>query len=123
MANSQSKLIHNDPPMSEELTMQAKLRAAVFDGVSEGDVKEVIQGIVKKAKEGDPKSIKYFFDNILGGAGGTQLTQNNFYNGDPPPPESSINAPPGSPEKVAAMSNRIANGHTAFCDSDGGYGN
>lgn len=54
------------PQLPEEQTCQAKLRAALFDGVSEQDAKDVVQAIVKAAKSGDAKAQKMFFDYLAG---------------------------------------------------------
>lgn len=53
--------------LPEEETFQAALRAAMFNGISETDVSDVVKGIVAKAKCGDPQSQKLFFDYLLGG--------------------------------------------------------
>ena len=52
--------------LPEEQTYQAKLRNAVFDAISESDVSDVVKQIVGKAKEGDTKAQKMFFDYLLG---------------------------------------------------------
>ncbi len=50
--------------LPEENCYQAKLRAAVYDGVSETDVQEIVKGIVARAKAGDPAAQKLFFAQI-----------------------------------------------------------
>jgi hypothetical protein len=66
--------------LPDEQCFHAKLRAAVFDGISEQDVKEVVQTIVAKAKAGDTRAQKVFFDHILGGkVKPTQITVNNHF--------------------------------------------
>ncbi len=62
--------------LPEPETYQAKLRAAVFDGVSEADVADVVKSITAKAKAGDPQATKLFFDFVLGSK--KQVTVNNF---------------------------------------------
>lgn len=64
--------------MPEEETYQANLRAAVFNGVSETDVKEVVQAIVAKAKAGDTQAQKMMFEYVLGTK--TKPTQINVTN-------------------------------------------
>lgn len=109
MASDSSKkpLINRQSPLPEEQTAQAKLRAAVFNGVSESDVKDVIAAIVKRSKEGDPQALKYFFEYILGGSAQVvNLTQHNHhYVGDMP-----VDAAPGSLEKIEAMRRRAEKG-------------
>jgi hypothetical protein len=66
--------------LPEEQCYQAQLRAAVYDGVKESDVKEIVQGIVQRAKEGDASAQKLFFDQILGAkTKPTQIVVNNHF--------------------------------------------
>jgi hypothetical protein len=59
----------------EEMTYQARIRAAVFDGVTEADAKAVVQKIVEKAKAGDEKAQRMFLDYLAGfGASPTKIT-------------------------------------------------
>ena len=110
MAKKRRSLINSDSPLAEEQTMQARLRAAVFDGVSEGDVAEVVQGITKRAKDGDPQALKYFFEYVLGGKLAPQnATQNNFYLGsdDDEDPEDQLG---DAADRLEVMSFRAARG-------------
>lgn len=52
--------------MPEEQTYQAKLRAAMAGCVSEADMTDVVKQIVEKAKAGDSKAQKMFFEYIAG---------------------------------------------------------
>jgi streptomycin 6-kinase len=45
---------------------QASMRAALFDGVTEGDVTEIVQSVVKKAKAGDIKAADFLFRWTIG---------------------------------------------------------
>lgn len=63
----------------EEQAYQSKLRTAVYDAVGESDVTEIVQGITKRAKEGDAKAIGQFFDYVMGGKQNVKLVQNNYY--------------------------------------------
>lgn len=66
--------------MPEEMTYQAKLRTAMFDGVTEQDVTDVVKSIVEKAKAGDAKSQQVFFDYIVGAkCKPTSVTVNNHF--------------------------------------------
>jgi hypothetical protein len=66
--------------LPEENCYQAQLRAAVYDGVKEADVKAIVEGIVKRAKEGDVQATKIFFDQILGAkVKPTQIVVNNHF--------------------------------------------
>lgn len=50
----------------EEQTYQAKLRAAMSGGVSEADVNEIVKNITAKAKTGDERALKMFFEYVVG---------------------------------------------------------
>lgn len=52
--------------LPEEQTFQSRLQKAVYNGVTEDDVKTVIEKIVAGAKAGDPRSTRLFFDYVLG---------------------------------------------------------
>lgn len=92
--------------VEEQHTAQAKLRAAVFNAVGESDVKDIVKGIVERAKSGDKEATKYFFDYILGGRVTTAVQQNVYVDGRSEPDEPT-DAKPGSPEKVALMADRF----------------
>ena len=66
--------------LPEESCYQTRLRNAVYDGVKESDVKEIIEGIVARAKAGDANAQKLFFDQILGAkTKPTQIVVNNTF--------------------------------------------
>lgn len=66
--------------LPEEQCYQSMLRNAVYDGVKESDVKEIVEGIVKRAKAGDPQAMKLFFDQILGAkTKPTNIVVNNHF--------------------------------------------
>ena len=50
----------------EEQTFQASLRQAIFNGVTETDVSDVVKQITAKAKAGDTQAQKMFFEYVLG---------------------------------------------------------
>ena len=53
------------------------LREAVFNGISEGDVKEIVQNLVQRAKDGDPQAVRSVFEYVLGGRNAPEsITQN-----------------------------------------------
>lgn len=116
---SANSLINVPPPLSEEQTMQAVLRQAVYAGVSEADAAEVVKGIIERAKAGDPKSVQLFFDYILGGKMGPQtVVQQLFVCGDSPQPSQGTDELPGTSGKVSAMRERVARGEGAFSPDD-----
>ncbi len=67
--------------VSEEETCQAALRKAVFNGINESDVQDVIKTIVNQAKAGDDTAQKIFFEYILGVSNkpATIRVTNNFH--------------------------------------------
>lgn len=66
--------------LPEESCYQTRLRNAVYDGVNECDVKEIVQGIITRAKAGDAKAQQLFFDQILGAkVKPTQIVVNNTF--------------------------------------------
>jgi len=72
--------------MPEELTYQAKLRKVMVEAITEEDVKEVVAGIVSRAKKGDRIATKQLFDHLLGGNRPvTAIQVNNYGDGDPGP--------------------------------------
>jgi hypothetical protein len=44
----------------------ARLRSLMLDAVSEEDLKAIIEGLVGRAKAGDPAAIKILLDHVLG---------------------------------------------------------
>ena len=103
--------------LAEEQTYQSKLRQAVFDAVSESDVKDIVEGIVEKAKAGDEKATKMVFDYVLGSSQPVSLTQNNYHehhhsnDGDGPPSTPPLK-PGESPsvDRLDALQRRAVNG-------------
>jgi len=95
---------------SDVLGWTNKLRQAMYDGVSEQDAKEVVQGIVTRAKAGDKTAIQLFFKYLVGeGKAPSTLIQNNYYGHKADP-----DAEPGSPAKVADLQQRAAAGQALF---------
>jgi plasmid stability protein len=52
--------------LPEEVTYQARLRAAMSGIVSESDVQDVVKQIVEGAKQGNAASQKMFFEYLVG---------------------------------------------------------
>lgn len=48
------------------LSMQGKLRQAIFDAISVQDVTEIVKKQVEKAKAGDEKSLQFVMKYVLG---------------------------------------------------------
>lgn len=66
MASDQVRLLNEPTQLDEEQTAQAKLRAAIYDGIGEADVAEIVRETVARAKKGDQQSLKWVFDYFLG---------------------------------------------------------
>lgn len=74
--SSKGKLLSVAPPVGVPDWVQ-KLRGAMFAAVSEQDVRDMMQAIVKDAKNGDAQSRKLILDYVLGG-GVRSAIQNNL---------------------------------------------
>lgn len=48
------------------LSMQGKLRQAIFDAISVQDVTEIVKKQVEKAKAGDERSLQFVMKYVLG---------------------------------------------------------
>ncbi len=48
------------------LTMQGRLRQAIFDAITEQDVSAIVKKQVEKAKAGDEKSLQFVMKYVLG---------------------------------------------------------
>lgn len=107
-------------PQPEEQSYQAKLRHAIYDGIKESDVAEIVQGIVKRAKNGDEKAVKQFFEYVLG-SGVKQATQNNVYVSAPAASEPT-SAKPRTAGKIEVMRLRAERGEELFHEKDTGVG-
>lgn len=64
--------------LPEEQTYQARLRAAIYNGVTEQDVSDVVKCIVSKAKTGDKMAIAQFFEFIVGSKAQRVTINNSF---------------------------------------------
>jgi hypothetical protein len=95
----------------------AKMRAAVCDIITPGDIEEIVKNQVARAKSGDPAAIKFVFDQLLGGGmKGATFIQNNNY-GDEGAGKPS-NAVPGTPAKLDLIRRRVEAGLPACNPSD-----
>lgn len=65
--------------LPEHLTWAAKLRTAAAKAVSETDIAEIIQDVVKRAKAGDDRARRFLFDAVLGTHQPLTLKQVNHY--------------------------------------------
>jgi len=70
--------------LPEHLTYAAKLRTAAAKAVSEADIAEIIQDVVKRAKAGDDRARRFLFDAVLGAHQPLTLKQENHYHEEKP---------------------------------------
>jgi hypothetical protein len=120
-------LIRDKKPPNPSSTgdWMARLRAALFEAVSEDDVREIAEKLVERAKEGDLQATRLLFGYILGGSG--VKVQNavivNQNPGDDHRPLAPLPAPPtkalpNTPGRLEAYSERATNGQPLFDPRD-----
>lgn len=66
--------------LPEEQTYQSRLHTAIYDGITEQDVVDVVKGIVAKAKAGDKAAIAQFFEFVVGSKAQRVTINNTFRN-------------------------------------------
>ncbi len=64
--------------LPEDQTYQSRLRAAIYNGVTEQDVADVVKCIVAKAKSGDKVAIAQFFEFVVGSKAQRVTINNSF---------------------------------------------
>lgn len=64
--------------VQDQLNWQAKLRAAIFDAVSEEDVQAIVKNQVEQAKQGKESAVKFVMTHILGTQTPIQIKQTNI---------------------------------------------
>lgn len=97
--------------LEEQQTAQAKLRAAVYNGISEQDVKQVVAALVQKAKKGDRTALKFLFEHVLG-SGLKTAVQNNYIVERPAPAAA-------NGRDLQGMRRRAQSGLPIFDEQDG----
>lgn len=92
------------------------MRQAAMKCIRPGDIEQMVQAQIDKAKGGDEKALKFVFEQVLGGASlkGATFIQNVY----PEAPEKPAYCPPGSNGKIRKMQQRVAAGRSAFNDDD-----
>jgi plasmid stability protein len=66
-----------DESINNALSLQNDLRAAMFNGITEDDVRAIVAKQVERAKEGDPASLKFVFEQVLGTKTPISIKQTN----------------------------------------------
>lgn len=54
---------------SDVTSLSSQLRAAVYDGISQADVADIVKKQVEKAKSGDSQAIRFLFEFVIGKGG------------------------------------------------------
>ena len=86
---------------SEVTCWQAAMRTAMYDGVTEADIAEIVRSVVSRAKKGDLKACEFLFRWTMGQP--TVKVQNAVILGDMTGP--AANDP--TPEEIAAKTLQI----------------
>lgn len=103
----------------------ARLRAALFEAVTEDDVREIAEGLVRRAKEGDLQATRMLFSYVMGGMNVNvkqAVIVQQHGGGLAPLPARPVPALPGTATKLAAMEKRARNGQPLCHPGDGRYG-
>jgi hypothetical protein len=111
------------PTGSEVAQWMARLRAALFEAVTEDDIREIAAGLVRKAKAGDLAAAKLLMTYVLGGGNNVTKVQQAVIVQDhggalAPLPAPPVRVLPGTADKVEAMARRAANGQELFHAKD-----
>lgn len=108
------------PSVQDIQDWQARLRTALFEAVSEDDVREIAEGLVAKAKAGDLSATRMLFNFVMGGSGVHVKNAVIMHGGSPAPlPSPPVPALPGTREKLDAMARRAQEGRSVFDPRDG----
>ena len=67
---------------SSTVSMQGKLRQAIFDSINESDVAQIVAKQVEKAKQGDDAALQFVMKYVLGFGKPTTLQQINVITTD-----------------------------------------
>lgn len=78
-AFSLKELESNGHDMAAVVGWQAKLRQAIFNAVTENDVREIVQAQVAAAKKGDKQAIKFVMEYVLASKQPVTFVQQNHY--------------------------------------------
>lgn len=114
---AQPNLSQLTPVNAEVASWQARLREAMFDGIKEQDVKDIVASLVQRAKDGDAQATRMVFEYLLGGARGASTVNNVQINA--PLPASPTRHRGGTRGKLSVLAARAANGEQLFRDDDG----
>lgn len=118
--NNSLRLADAEARMVQIAEWQDELRQAMFDGIQADDVKDIVQGIVKRAKEGDDRACRTLFEYVLAARRGQpqiHATQVNHY-----PPGGPTGHPPGTKGKVKMLQARASRGEDLHHGDDADRG-
>jgi hypothetical protein len=100
---------------------QLRMRRALFEAVSEDDIREIVEGLVRKAKDGDLQATRMLLTFVLGSSSVNvkQAVIVQEHGGALAPlPAPPVRVLPGTADKVEAMARRAANGQELFHAKD-----
>ena len=101
---------------------QTRMRAAFFEAVTTDDMREIVEGLVKKAKAGDAVATRMLLGYAIGSP--QVSVKNAVFMGDLAPlPTAPSKALPATPEKLSVFERRAANGQELFSPKDARHGN
>lgn len=106
---------------ADAVSWQTRMRTAFFEGVTEDDMREIVQGLVKKAKSGDLPAIRTLLSY---GIGSPNVNVKNAVivqqQSDrlTPLPTAPCKLMPASEEKLDTFAARVANGQPLFDSRD-----
>lgn len=110
-------------PVDPVVGWQADLRQAAYNALNGDDVKQIVEAIVKKAKQGDPQACKMVFEYLLGGKGSpgapaSPSTVNNVQVNYTGPTKDSPAAKPIRQARLEHLRERASNGEALFHRED-----
>lgn len=121
MGGSQRNLCTSPAADDGAPAFMAKLRMAMFNGVTEDDVSDLVKSLMQRAKDGDKEATKLVFEYLLGGKAGGPPAPTKVVNQTinvTKLPKSTTNALRGSTAKLDVMARRARNGEDLFHPHD-----
>lgn len=108
--------LRKQQPQTDTQAYMDRLRLAMFNAITEGDVTEMTKQLVERAKKGDEKSLKMVMDYLIGGVQQPKQQTNVLIEAEPRRPRSKHKTLPGTADRVKAMAARVQDGEAIFDD-------
>ena len=106
---------------NDAVSWQARMRTAFFEGVTEDDMREIVQGLVKKAKSGDMSAIRMLLSYGIGSPNvniKNAVVVQGHQQELAPLPTAPCQVLPATTDKVDTLAMRAANGQPLFDPRD-----